>query len=110
MVHPDPGTVGKELQVDPAKGLSAAEAQQRLQKYGPNLLEEKKKKPGWQAFLEPIPGSHAVRPARRGIINQIVTGEWGTTLVLVGLTVFNAVLGMRGEAKPRPAWQRWRPR
>ena len=33
------------------------------------------------------------------IINQIFTGQWGTTLVLVGLTVFNAILGMRGEAK-----------
>ena len=33
------------------------------------------------------------------IVNQIFTGEWGTTLVLVGLTVFNAILGMRGEAK-----------
>jgi len=33
------------------------------------------------------------------VINQVVTGEWGTTLVLIGLTVFNAVLALRGEAK-----------
>ena len=33
------------------------------------------------------------------VINQIFTGEWGTTLVLVGLTIFNAVLALRGEAK-----------
>jgi Ca2+-transporting ATPase len=33
------------------------------------------------------------------VINQVFTGEWGTTLVLVGLTIFNAVLGLRGEAK-----------
>jgi Ca2+-transporting ATPase len=31
--------------------------------------------------------------------NQLFTGKWGTTLVLVGLTVFNAGLGLRGEAK-----------
>ena len=30
-----PEAIGKELQVDPAKGLSAAEAQQRLQKVRP---------------------------------------------------------------------------
>src|SRR3954466_1188460 len=30
--------VAKQLNVDPATGLSAAEAQQRLQKYGPNEL------------------------------------------------------------------------
>jgi Ca2+-transporting ATPase len=28
-----------------------------------------------------------------------VTGEWGTTIVLLLLTVFNAVLSLRGEAK-----------
>ena len=43
--------VAQKLQVDPAKGLSAAEAQQRLQKYGPNELAGKKKESGLQAFL-----------------------------------------------------------
>ena len=46
-----PEEVGKQLQVDPAKGLSSDEAKARLQKYGPNRLAEKKKKSGWQAFL-----------------------------------------------------------
>jgi P-type Ca2+ transporter type 2C len=41
-----PEEVGKQLQVDPAKGLSAAEAQQRLQTYGLNKLAGKKKEPG----------------------------------------------------------------
>ncbi|NCF69093.1 MAG: hypothetical protein GWP61_24300 [Chloroflexi bacterium] len=31
-----PEVVGQELQVDPAKGLSMAVAQKRLQQYGPN--------------------------------------------------------------------------
>ncbi|HTP08253.1 MAG TPA: cation-transporting P-type ATPase, partial [Anaerolineae bacterium] len=43
--------VAKQQQVDPAKGLSAAEAQQRLQKYGRNELTAKKKESGLQAFL-----------------------------------------------------------
>ncbi len=30
---------------------------------------------------------------------MIFTGEWATTIVLVVLTVFNAVLGLRGESK-----------
>jgi Ca2+-transporting ATPase len=94
-----PEAVAKELQVDLTKGLSAAEAQQRLQKYGPNRLEEKKKKSGLQAFLEQYQDLMQFVLLGAAIINQIFTGEWGTTLVLVGLTVFNAVLGMRGEAK-----------
>ena len=32
-------------------GFRAAVAQRRLQQYGPNQLAEKKKEPGWQAFL-----------------------------------------------------------
>ena len=46
-----PEAVAQQLKVDPAKGLSAAEAQQRLQQYGPNVLAAKKKEAGWQAFL-----------------------------------------------------------
>jgi Ca2+-transporting ATPase len=94
-----PEAVGKELQVDPAKGLSAAEAQQRLGKFGPNQLEEKKKEPGWQAFLRQYQDLMQFVLLGAAIINQVFTGEWGTTLVLVGLTVFNAILGLRGEAK-----------
>jgi Ca2+-transporting ATPase len=94
-----PEAVGKELQVDPARGLSAAEAQQRLQQYGPNHLDEKKKEPGWQAFLRQYQDLMQIVLLGAAVINQIFTGEWGTTLVLVGLTIFNAVLALRGEAK-----------
>ena len=94
-----PEAVGSELQVDPAKGLGASEAQQRLQKFGPNQLEEKKKEPGWQAFLRQYQDLMQLVLLGAAIINQIFTGEWGTTLVLVGLTIFNAVLALRGEAK-----------
>jgi P-type Ca2+ transporter type 2C len=91
--------VAKELQVDLAKGLSAAEVQKRQEKYGPNQLAEKKKKSGWQAFLDQYQDLMQFVLLGAAIVNQIFTGEIGTTLVLVGLTVFNAVLGMRGEAK-----------
>ena len=37
------------------------------------------------------------------VINQIATGETGTTLMLLGLTVFNAVLGLNQEAKAEAA-------
>ena len=33
------------------------------------------------------------------LVNQLVTGDTGTTVVLAGLTVFNAVIGLRQEAK-----------
>ncbi len=91
--------VGKQLQVDPAKGLSSDEAKSRLQKYGPNRLAEKKKKSGWQSFLEQYQDLMQFVLLGAAVVNQLATRQWGTTLVLVGLTVFNAILGMRGEAK-----------
>ncbi|MFC2029991.1 cation-transporting P-type ATPase, partial [Chloroflexota bacterium] len=94
-----PEAVGKALQVDPAKGLSTAEVQQRLGEYGPNQLEEKKKEPGWQAFLRQYQDLMQLVLLGAAVINQIFTGEWGTTLVLIVLTIFNAVLALRGEAK-----------
>jgi Ca2+-transporting ATPase len=94
-----PEAVAKELQVDPAKGLSAAEAQQRLQKYGRNELAGKKKEPGWQAFLRQYKDFMQILLLVAAAINLVVTGEWGTTLVLLILTVFNAVLGLNQESK-----------
>jgi Ca2+-transporting ATPase len=87
------------LQVDPAKGLTAAEAQQRLQKYGPNILAAGKKETGLQAFLRQYQDLMQIILLVAAAVSFVVTREWGTTIVLVGLTVFNAVLGLRGEAK-----------
>ncbi len=89
----------QQLQVDLGKGLSTDEVQKRLQKYGPNVLAEKKKKSGLQAFLGQYQDLMQFVLLGAAIVNQVFTGDIGTTLVLVGLTVFNAVLGLRGEAK-----------
>ena len=89
----------KELQVDPAQGLSKAEAQQRLQKYGRNELAGKPKEPGWQAFLRQYKDFMQILLLGAAIVNLVVTQEWGTTLVLIVLTIFNAVLGLNRESK-----------
>ncbi len=94
-----PEQVAQELGVDPAKGLSSAEAQQRLQKYGPNQMAAKKKESGFQAFMRQYQDFMQIILVGAAVISFVVTREWGTTLVLLGLTVFNAVLGMRGESK-----------
>ena len=91
--------VGKQLQVDPAKGLTAAEAKQRQQKYGLNELAGKPKEPGWQAFLRQYRDFMQILLLVAAVVNQVVTQEWGTTLVLLFLTVFNAVLGLNQESK-----------
>ncbi len=85
--------------VDPAKGLHAAEVKERAAKYGQNELAAKKKESGWQSFVRQYNDVMQMVLFGAAIVNQIFTQEISTTLVLVGLTVFNAVLGMNQEAK-----------
>ena len=94
-----PEAVAQQLKVDPAKGLSAAEAQQRLQQYGANELAAGKKESGWQAFLRQYRDFMQIILLGAAVVSLVVTREIGTTVVLVALTIFNAVLGLRGESK-----------
>ena len=89
----------EQLDVKTAVGLSTAEAQQRLQKYGPNELAEKKKESGLQAFLRQYKDLMQIVLLVAAIINVIFTGQWSTTLALITLTIFNAILGLRQESK-----------
>ena len=91
--------VAAQLKVDPAKGLSAAEAQQRLQQYGPNVLAAKKKETGLQAFLRQYKDFMQIILLGAAVLSLVVTRDVRTSFMLVVLTVFNAVLGMRGESK-----------
>jgi Ca2+-transporting ATPase len=94
-----PEAAEQQLSVDPAKGLSAAEAKQRLQQYGPNELAEKKKESGLHAFLRQYQDFMQIILVAAAVINVVVTGDWATTMVLLLLTVFNAVVALHGEAK-----------
>src|SRR5512143_3131334 len=91
--------VAKQLQVDPAKGLSAAEAQQRLQQYGRNELAAKKKESDWQAFLRQYKDFMQIILLGAAVLSLVVTRDVRTFIMLAVLTVFNAMLGLRGESK-----------
>ena len=95
--------VAQALTVDPQKGLTGSAAAERLSTYGPNRLAEKEKEPGWKAFLRQYRDLIQIVLLGAAVINQIATGETGTTLMLAGLTVFNAVLGLNQEAKAEAA-------
>jgi P-type Ca2+ transporter type 2C len=91
--------VAQQLGVDPARGLSAAEARRRLQEHGPNRLAGAKKESGIRAFLRQYEDFMQIVLLAAAVINLVVTQDVGTSVVLAGLTVFNAVIGLRQEAK-----------
>ncbi|TCI97643.1 cation-translocating P-type ATPase [Aeromicrobium sp. IC_218] len=108
--HRDPGTasdpastdaagVAAALDVDLATGLSPEQVADRLASVGPNRLTESAGESGFRAFLRQYQDFMQLVLLAAAVVNQVVTGETGTTLVLAGLTVLNAVIGLRQEAK-----------
>jgi Ca2+-transporting ATPase len=91
--------VARDLDVDPVRGLSSHEAQARLTSHGPNRLAAGKQEPAWRAFVRQYEDFMQLVLLAAALVNQLVTQDTGTTIVLAGLTVFNAVIGLRQEAK-----------
>jgi P-type Ca2+ transporter type 2C len=91
--------VAGELGVEPERGLSVEEARSRLQSHGPNRLTGAKKESGFQAFVRQYRDFMQIILLAAAVLNLVVTGDVGTSVVLAGLTVFNAVIGLRQEAK-----------
>jgi Ca2+-transporting ATPase len=81
------------------QGLTSDESRGRLATTGPNRLAEGTKESPLRAFLRQYEDFMQLILLGAAVVNQLATGETGTTVVLAGLTVFNAVIGLRQEAK-----------
>src|SRR5262245_1428980 len=97
-----PEAVAAALEVDPATGLPATAAVERLHRDGPNALPEEKPKPGWQRFLEQYRSyMQIILVVAAGV--SVAIQEWSTAVLLLLLTVVNAVVGLRQEGKAESA-------
>jgi P-type Ca2+ transporter type 2C len=94
--------VGPALGVDPAVGLSTAQAAARLAQNGPNALPEEKPTPGWLRFLQQYRNYMQIILVATAAVSLLIQ-EWGTAVLLVVLTVLNAVVGLRQEGKAESA-------
>jgi Ca2+-transporting ATPase len=94
--------VSVALGVDPAAGLSASRAAELLTADGPNALPEEKPKPGWLRFLEEYRSYMQIILVAAAIVSLAIK-EWSTAVLLVLLTVLNAVVGLRQEGKAESA-------
>ena len=94
--------VAARLGVDPTGGLPGAKAAEQLQKDGPNALPEEKGEPGWRRFLDQYRAYMQIILLIAAAVSLAI-GQWNTGLVLIALTVFNAVTGLRQEGKAESA-------
>src|SRR2546429_5480973 len=89
--------------VDEHVGLTTAEAVARRTQYGPNRMTEAKKEPRWQAFVRQFKDPMQLVLLGAGILSFYPVKQYGTALVILGLTLVNAVIGLRQEGKAAAA-------
>ena len=113
------------LQTDLEKGLTSEEAKARLEKYGPNKLEEKKKKGWFRIFIEQMNNPmifvlfaaiivtlgisifETINAASAGwivdgepVVNAFLdVGDWPDVIIILAVILLNAVIGTVQEIK-----------
>ena len=98
-----PAEATQRLGVDPGQGLAGAEAASRLASGGPNTFTVAEVEPRWRAFVRQYRDPMQIVLLVAGIGSLYPLKELGTGLVLLFLTLFNAVLGLRQEGKAAEA-------
>src|SRR5689334_16276663 len=95
--------VASALGVDARSALTPDEAAKRLGQYGSNAFTAAETVPRWQAFVRQYRDPMQIVLLVAGIGSIWPLHELGTGLVLLGLTLLNAVLGLNQEGKAATA-------
>jgi H+-transporting ATPase len=91
-----PPEVQKKLQ-SPSVGLTQAEAQTRLDKFGPNAMPDTSVDPlrmALEKFWAPVPWM-----LEAAIVLELALGKYVEAAIIAGLLVFNAALGLFQESR-----------
>ncbi len=84
------------------KGLSVEEATQRLKRYGPNELQEKKRKSPFVMFLDQFRDFMILILIGAAVIAGFI-GELSDTIAIVVIVILNAVIGFVQEYRAEKA-------
>lgn len=95
--------VAQELHVEPERGLTSAEAAERLARYGPNRFAETKTESRWHAFLRQYRDPMQIVLLAAGLISIYPVKQPATGVVILLLTLLNAALGLSQEGKAAAA-------
>jgi Ca2+-transporting ATPase len=98
----EPEDVVSAFDVDLQTGLTAAVVTERLRTNGPNALPEEKPKPGWLRFLDEYRSYMQIILIAAAVVSLAVK-QWSTAVLLIVLTVLNAVVSLRQEGKAESA-------
>ena len=93
-----PGRLGVVLD----SGLSADEAAERLRRDGPNALPVEQPPSAIRRFLAEFTSYMQLILVGAAIVSLVIQ-EWGTAIVLIVITLFNAFVGLRQQGKAESA-------
>jgi P-type Ca2+ transporter type 2C len=94
--------VASRLAVDPTQGQSETKARELLASDGPNALPEEKPKPAWLRFLDEYRSYMQIILLAAAVVSLAIQ-EWSTAVLLLLLTLLNAVVGLRQQGKAESA-------
>jgi P-type Ca2+ transporter type 2C len=97
-----PTKVATQLGVDPAVGLTSQRAAELLQQHGPNALPAEASVPTWKRFLGQYRTYMQLILVGAAVVSLVIK-EWSTGVLLLLITVLNAVVGLRQEGKAESA-------
>ncbi len=84
-------------------GLSSEEAKKRLSQYGPNELDEGKKKTMFQKFMEQFKDLMILVLLVAAVISAAVSHEIVDAAIILAVVIINAIMGVVQEAKAEEA-------
>jgi Ca2+-transporting ATPase len=93
----------QRLEVEPSAGLTSAEVAAREAKYGSNKFAEAKAEPRWRAFMRQYEDPMQIVLVAAGVISIYPVKQLGTGIMILLLTLLNAVLGLSQEGKAAAA-------
>jgi Ca2+-transporting ATPase len=94
--------VAAALATDPAAGLTATEAAARLERFGPNELVERGRKPAWRLLAEQFANTMILVLVAAGLVTAVI-GDLKDTVVILAIVVLNAVVGFVQEYRAEQA-------
>ena len=102
------------FETDVEKGLTSEEAKARLEKYGPNKLEEKAKKSWIRIFFEQMAnpmiyvlfgavaitiGVSTYETVKAGYFDFLNIGDWPDIIIILAVIILNSIIGTVQEIK-----------
>ena len=104
-----PETIVQSLESNTVEGLSSSQVKERTEKYGPNKLQEKKKKTWMQRFFEQFKDAMIVILIIASIISFVIAcieknpNEFFEPALILLIVVLNAIMGVMQESKAEKA-------